>query len=187
MSYRRSDIKYRRNEAFVDVIENVNLILSATGTTLRADVSGQIMMRAYLTGTPECRFGLNDSLLFDSSDTQIPSLGYKTSPPFWLVPWLSRSMSFLCFSLRGFCGEATNCSGLDHTNKTAKANAGSVTLEDCQFHQCVRLGKFDSDRTISFIPPDGEFELMRYNPPIPAVGYLSFLIPSFFIVVTCLL
>ena len=53
-------------------------------------------------------------------------------------------------------------SGLDHTNKAAKANAGSVTLEDCQFHQCVKLGKFDSDRTISFIPPDGEFELMRY-------------------------
>jgi len=55
-------------------------------------------------------------------------------------------------------------SGLDHTNKAAKANAGSVTLEDCQFHQCVKLGKFDSDRTISFIPPDGEFELMRYPP-----------------------
>jgi AP-2 complex subunit mu-1 len=27
----------------------------------------------------------------------------------------------------------------------------------------VRLGKFDSDRSISFIPPDGEFELMRYR------------------------
>ena len=58
-------------------------------------------------------------------------------------------------------------SGLDHTNKSAKANAGSVTLEDCQFHQCVKLGKFDSDRTISFIPPDGEFELMRYPHPFP--------------------
>jgi hypothetical protein len=31
MSYRRSDIKYRRNEAFVDVIENVNYLMSATG------------------------------------------------------------------------------------------------------------------------------------------------------------
>jgi hypothetical protein len=26
----------------------------------------------------------------------------------------------------------------------------------------VRLTKFDVDRTISFIPPDGEFELMKY-------------------------
>jgi hypothetical protein len=84
MSYRRNDIKYRRNEAFVDVIENVNLLMSATGiprhtlttgTALRTDVSGQIMMRAFLSGTPECRFGLNDSLLFDATDA-LPSLGY---------------------------------------------------------------------------------------------------------------
>ncbi|KAJ3503183.1 hypothetical protein NM208_g16567 [Fusarium decemcellulare] len=47
--------------------------------------------------------------------------------------------------------------------KATKAAAGSVTLEDCQFHQCVKLGKFDSDRIISFVPPDGEFELMRYR------------------------
>jgi len=36
-------------------------------------------------------------------------------------------------------------------------------IDDVAFHQCVKLGKFDSDRTISFIPPDGEFELMRYR------------------------
>jgi AP-2 complex subunit mu-1 len=27
----------------------------------------------------------------------------------------------------------------------------------------VRLGKFDAERTITFIPPDGQFELMRYR------------------------
>lgn len=39
----------------------------------------------------------------------------------------------------------------------------TVEIDDCQFHQCVKLGKFDTDRTISFIPPDGEFELMKYR------------------------
>ena len=34
-------------------------------------------------------------------------------------------------------------------------------VEDIKFHQCVKLTRFESDRTISFIPPDGEFELMR--------------------------
>eukprot|EP00970_Alexandrium_tamarense_P011638 scaffold2554_cov180-Alexandrium_tamarense.AAC.7 len=38
-----------------------------------------------------------------------------------------------------------------------------VNINDCTFHRCVRLGKFDADRTITFIPPDGEFELMRYR------------------------
>lgn len=39
----------------------------------------------------------------------------------------------------------------------------AVEMEDVKFHQCVRLSRFESDRTISFIPPDGEFELMSYR------------------------
>ena len=128
-SWRRGDIKYRKNEAFVDVIEDVNLLMSATGTVLRADVSGQIVMRAYLSGSPECKFGLNDTLLLNQQGG--PSYG--------------------------------DVGNKDGTRKATKAAAGSVTLEDCQFHQCVQLGKFDVDRTISFIPPDGEFDLMRYR------------------------
>lgn len=31
----------------------------------------------------------------------------------------------------------------------------AVELEDIKFHQCVRLARFENDRTISFIPPDG--------------------------------
>lgn len=126
LSWRRSDIKYRKNEAFVDVIEDVNLLMSATGTVLRADVQGQIVMRAYLSGTPECKFGLNDRLLLDGDGS-------------------------------------TPAGNRDGRTKATRAAAGSVTLEDCQFHQCVKLGRFDADRTISFVPPDGEFELMRYR------------------------
>lgn len=74
-------------------------------------------MRAYLTGTPECKFGLNDKLVIDKNEKSI--------------------------------GDA-------------------VELDDCRFHQCVRLNDFDATRTISFIPPDGEFELMRY-----AILYLN--------------
>ncbi|RUS34841.1 Mu homology domain-containing protein [Jimgerdemannia flammicorona] len=117
-SWRRSDIKYRKNEAFIDVIESVNLLMSNTGTVLRADVAGQIMMRAYLSGTPECKFGLNDKLLLEKD-------------------------------------------ALHRGSQNRRPNA--VEIDDCQFHQCVKLGKFDSDRTISFIPPDGEFELMRWG------------------------
>ena len=36
-----------------------------------------------------------------------------------------------------------------------------IQIEDCSFHRCVQLGKFEADRTITFVPPDGEFELMR--------------------------
>ncbi|CAG8458132.1 12415_t:CDS:2 [Ambispora leptoticha] len=118
-SWRRTGIKYRKNEAFIDVIESVNLLMSTKGTVLRSDVAGQIMMRAYLSGTPECKFGLNDKLLLEKDGIQ------------------------------------------KLTTTLRKPNA--VEIDDCQFHQCVKLGKFGSDRIISFIPPDGEFELMRYR------------------------
>jgi AP-1 complex subunit mu len=37
-------------------------------------------------------------------------------------------------------------------------------LEDIKFHSCVRLSQFERDRSIAFVPPDGEFNLMRYRP-----------------------
>ena len=37
----------------------------------------------------------------------------------------------------------------------------SIAIDDCQFHQCVKLSKFETEHAISFIPPDGEYELMR--------------------------
>ena len=43
----------------------------------------------------------------------------------------------------------------------------AIQMEDVKFHQCVRLSRFENDRTISFIPPDGEFELMSYRLSTP--------------------
>lgn len=38
-----------------------------------------------------------------------------------------------------------------------------MELEDIKFHQCVRLARFEADRQINFVPPDGEFTLMSYR------------------------
>ena len=34
-------------------------------------------------------------------------------------------------------------------------------IDDCSFHPCVRYNRFERDRIVSFVPPDGAFELMR--------------------------
>ena len=39
----------------------------------------------------------------------------------------------------------------------------TIEMDDVKFHQCVRLARFENDRTISFIPPDGEFDLLTYR------------------------
>lgn len=112
VSWRSEGIKYRKNEVFLDVIESVSLLVSATGNVLRSEVLGSIKMRTYLSGMPDLQLGLNDKVLFES---------------------------------------------------TGRSKNKSVELEDVKFHQCVRLSRFESDRTISFVPPDGEFELMSYR------------------------
>lgn len=48
-------------------------------------------------------------------------------------------------------------------DSTGRVRTKSVEFEDVKFHQCVRLSRFVNDRTISFIPPDGDFELMSYR------------------------
>lgn len=119
ISWRKEGIKYRKNELFIDVVENCNLMMSSKGTILRNDVSGAIVVKCYLSGQPECKFGLNDKLLLET--------------------------------------EAKS-------KKSAVRRAGSgIEIDDVSFHQCVKLGKFDMDRTISFVPPDGEFQLMSYR------------------------
>jgi len=119
ISWRKEGIKYRKNELFIDVVENCNLLMSSKGTILRNEVSGCIMVKCYLSGQPECKFGLNDKLL------------------------------------------------LDNEAKAKKSNlrrpGSGIDIDDVSFHQCVKLGKFDMDRTISFVPPDGEFQLMSYR------------------------
>lgn len=38
-----------------------------------------------------------------------------------------------------------------------------AAVQDVTFHQCVNLGKFNTEKVVSFVPPDGEFELMKYR------------------------
>eukprot|EP01099_Mayorella_cantabrigiensis_P001239 TRINITY_DN1526_c0_g1_i1.p1 TRINITY_DN1526_c0_g1~~TRINITY_DN1526_c0_g1_i1.p1 ORF type:complete len:464 (-),score=94.17 TRINITY_DN1526_c0_g1_i1:78-1469(-) len=140
ISWRAPDIKYKKNEIFIDVVESVNLLMSANSNLLRADVSGEIKMKAYLSGMPDCRFGINDKLLMDAETKKGGALTHK---------------------------------------QPIQRRANSIELDDCTFHQCVRLGNFDTDRTISFIPPDGEFVLLKYrtteniNLPFKVLSHLN--------------
>lgn len=52
--------KYRKNEVFIDVLEAVNLLMSSKGVVLRADVSGKIVMKTYLSGMPGQRDNTHD-------------------------------------------------------------------------------------------------------------------------------
>ncbi len=117
VSWRGEGVKHSRNEVFLDVIEKVNILVSANGSLLRSEIVGKLMMKSYLSGMPNLKLGLNDKLQFEAV-----AAGTGREP-----------------------------------------KGKSVELEDIKFHQCVRLARFENDRSISFIPPDGMFELMSYR------------------------
>lgn len=61
---RPAGIVYQKNEAFLDVIEKVNLLVNQNGTLLKSEIEGQIRIKAFLSGMPEVRLGLNDRVQF---------------------------------------------------------------------------------------------------------------------------
>lgn len=65
IDWRREGIRYRNNEVFIDVQETVTLQMSSTGQVLRSEILGRVMMKALLSGMPECKFGLNDKLIME--------------------------------------------------------------------------------------------------------------------------
>lgn len=38
---------------------------AAAGQVLSAHVSGRVVMKSYLSGMPECKFGMNDKIVID--------------------------------------------------------------------------------------------------------------------------
>ncbi|TNN19938.1 AP-2 complex subunit mu [Schistosoma japonicum] len=66
IGWRREGIKYRRNELFLDIMESVNLLMSPQGQVLSAHVAGRVIMKSYLSGMPECKFGFNDKVSLEN-------------------------------------------------------------------------------------------------------------------------
>ena len=65
VSWRTEGIKHSKNEIFLDVIEKLNLLVSANGNVLRSEIIGKVYMKSLLSGMPELKLGLNDKVLFE--------------------------------------------------------------------------------------------------------------------------
>ncbi len=99
MPWRQTNISYNTNEIYLDLVEEVDSLLTVDGLIISSDVSGVILGNSKLSGIPDLALQFKD-----------PSL-----------------------------------------------------IDDCSFHPCVRYNRFDREKIVSFVPPDGPFELMRYR------------------------
>uniref|UniRef100_A0A1I8GNP5 MHD domain-containing protein n=1 Tax=Macrostomum lignano TaxID=282301 RepID=A0A1I8GNP5_9PLAT len=107
--WRRSGVKYANNEAYFDIVEELDAIVDKFGGAVCAEVHGSIDCLIKLSGVPDL------------------------------------TLSFV----------------------------NSRLIEDASLHPCVRHRRFEVERLLSFVPPDGGFRLMAYraschgNLPVP--------------------
>lgn len=134
VSWRPEGIFYKKNEAFLDVVESINMLMTQQGQVLRSEILGKVKVKCHLSGMPDLKLGLNDKGIFSSIDNDQPLENKDDEAPSVI------------------------------NNGKKKRN---IELEDLKFHQCVRLSKFENSKIITFIPPDGDFELMSYRLSTP--------------------
>ncbi|KAK6160211.1 hypothetical protein DH2020_003592 [Rehmannia glutinosa] len=147
VSWRSEGIRYKKNEVFLDVVESVNILVNSNGQIIRSDVVGALKMRTYL------------------------SKNSKVFPRFPARAYPRHLLNDSCTSLFAFNASYSGMPEcklglndrvlLEAQGRSSKGKA--IDLDDIKFHQCVRLARFENDRTISFIPPDGSFDLMTYR------------------------
>ena len=111
--WRRAGVKYTNNEAYFDVIEEVDAIIDKSGATVSAEIHGYIDCVVKLSGMPDLTLSFMNPRMFD----------------------------------------------------------------DTSFHPCVRFKRWESERILSFIPPDGNFRLMSYLIGGSGVGNSNVAIP----------
>lgn len=129
ISWRKEGILYNRNEAFLDVIESIDMLINSKGQLINSEIQGVIRLKNYLSGMPELQLGLNDKFITNAIN-----------------------------SIKGF--DSSDEEENDEKLSNVKRN---VEIEDIKFHHCVQIPKFESNKIISFIPPDGIFDLITYR------------------------
>uniref|UniRef100_F1L4B7 AP-3 complex subunit mu-1 n=1 Tax=Ascaris suum TaxID=6253 RepID=F1L4B7_ASCSU len=97
--WRRADVKYTNNEAYFDVIEEIDAIIDKQGATVFSEIQGYIDCCCKLSGMPDLTMTLVNPRL----------------------------------------------------------------LDDVSFHPCVRFKRWENERVLSFVPPDGNFRLLSYH------------------------
>lgn len=136
---------------------------NSNGNVLRSEIVGSIKMRVYLSGMPELRLGLNDKVLFESTGRGKSKSVELEDVKFHQCVRLSRLADLVHSSpIQVPC---IYISYLGNKNKKKRLESGFLRFWVFIYYLqwFFLLVRFENDRTISFIPPDGEFELMSYR------------------------
>ncbi|XBW34544.1 hypothetical protein QEN19_000104 [Hanseniaspora menglaensis] len=141
INWRNTGIKYKKNEAFLDVLEKVNMSIDSSGKVQNSEIIGQINIRSRLSGMPDVKVGLDDK-------------GLITGNQMFIKKQRNESLNNQ---------DSVDDMDYEDTSGSYPDKDTGMVLEDLKFHQCVKLSNYENNKTITFIPPDGNFTLMQYR------------------------
>ena len=81
--WRRSGVKYTNNEAYFDVIEEVDAIIDKSGATVQSEIHGYIDCVVKLSGMPDLSMSFMNPRMFDDTSFH-PCVRFKR----WEVSWV---------------------------------------------------------------------------------------------------
>ncbi|GME94556.1 unnamed protein product [[Candida] boidinii] len=130
-------IFYNKNEIFMNFIETVHFEYNLQDHKIMVNsINGDVDCRSFLSGMPELKLGLNETLISnDFVDDNDSNNSNNTTN-----------------------GESNNNNNNNDSNKKSK-----LIFDSINFNQCVELTKIATNNSITFIPPDGSFRLFSYQ------------------------
>ena len=100
----------------------INIII-ASGQVLSSHVSGRVVMKSYLSGMPECKFGMNDKIVMDKqakpSSTEAATIEDQQ---------LRKCVAF-------FAQKELVVLKLYLSFRSGPASRTGIAIDDCTFHQ----------------------------------------------------
>ncbi|SCM26422.1 AP-2 complex subunit mu, putative [Plasmodium chabaudi chabaudi] len=139
-TWRTNNIYHKKNEIIIDILEVLNVTIN-NNNLICAHINGKIILKCFLSGMPICEL---------STSNKLNMLNNK--------------------NVASIDGE--NNAKYNEKKRNGEPNYGSnnifedrknITIDNCIFHHCVNSSKYNDHKIITFTPPDGDFELMRYT------------------------
>lgn len=140
IGWRPKGIFYNKNEIFVDCNEYIKFKYNyKVNKVIQNQISGELICKSYLSGMPEVRLGLNESLA--ENETILNNIQYHQ-----------------CVELNKFDADFS---------KDTKINAETEDETNTDTKDAESLSEKDEveaeSNVVEFIPPDGAFKLLSYQ------------------------
>ena len=113
----------------------------------------------------------NNEAFFDIKEEVLFEVFQKFLIIFQLNLLLDRQGSTILSSVNGKIDASVKLSG----NPDLRLSwMNPKVFSDVHFHPCIRLKRWNVEKLLSFIPPDGQFQLMKYQSTLANANSLPF-------------